>query len=80
MIQSQIWAWNCLAQLSRIIPSTRAIVKESYVQCYIDYQNCYNLIDVELMKEVSNFGAADAIKLVDAIDDLLELERQQIEL
>jgi hypothetical protein len=32
------------------------------------------------MKEVSNFGAVDAIKLVDAIDDLLELECQQIEL
>jgi len=37
-------------------------------------------MDVELMKEVSNFGAADAIKLVDAIDDLLELEGQQSEL
>jgi hypothetical protein len=46
-------------------------VKESYVQCYIDYQNCYSLIDVELMKEVSNLGAVDAIKLVNAIDDLL---------
>jgi hypothetical protein len=29
---------------------------------------------------VSNFGAVDAIKIVDAIDDLLELESQQIEL
>jgi hypothetical protein len=29
---------------------------------------------------VSNFGTVDAIKIVDAIDDLLELESQQIEL
>jgi hypothetical protein len=32
------------------------------------------------MKEVSNFGGVDAIKLVDEIYDLLELECKQIEL